>query len=123
MSYINAQIDGYGEKERELQERLWEIEDRVSAIQKETVNAEGVGDYLKEFIRSFEESDIGERVLLVQSLVMEVVIKPNKTAAIELRPPFGFLSPSLALRGQTPRIKEHLKWKVPTGQNSIFRKN
>ena len=32
VSYINAQIDGYGEKERELQEQLWEIEDKVSAI-------------------------------------------------------------------------------------------
>jgi hypothetical protein len=100
VSCINAQIDGYGEKEGELQERLWEIEDKVSAIQKETVNAKGVGDYLKDFVRSFEESDKGERVLLVQSLVMEVAIKANKQVTVELRPPFGFLSPSLALRGR-----------------------
>ena len=102
VSYINAQIDEYGENERELQERLWEIEDKVSAIQKETVNAEGVGDYLKEFVRSFKESDNVERVLLVQSLVTEVVIKPNKKVTAELRPPFGFFTPILALRGPLP---------------------
>ena len=102
VSYINAQIDEYGEKERELQERLWEIEDKVSAIQKETANAEGVGDYLKDFVQSFEESDNGEQVLLVQSLVTEVVIKINKKVTVELRPPFGFITPSLALRGPLP---------------------
>ncbi len=106
VSYINAQIDGYGEKEQELQGRLWEIEDKVSAIQKETVNAEGVGDYLKDFVRSFEESDTGERELLVQSLVTEVVIKPDKKVTVELRPPFGFITPSLALRGIEPRFEE-----------------
>jgi len=104
VSYINAQIDGYGEKETELQERLWEIEDKISVIQKETVNAEGVGDYLKDFVRSFEESDTGERVLLVQSLVTEVVIKPDKKATVCLQPPFGFLSPSLARRGEKPKM-------------------
>jgi hypothetical protein len=64
VSYINAQIDGYGEKEREFQEQLWEIEDKVSSIQKETVNVEGVGDYLKDFVRSFEESDNGKNCCL-----------------------------------------------------------
>ncbi len=102
VSYINAQIDGYGEKERELQEQLWEIEDKVSAIQKETANAEGVGDYLKDFVRSFEESDNGERVLLVQSLVTEVVIGQNRKMVVTLRPPFGFITPSLALWGPLP---------------------
>ncbi len=50
--------------------------------------------------------DTSERVLFVKSLVMEVVIKPNKKVTTCLRPPFGFLSPSLALRGIEPRFEE-----------------
>ena len=56
VGYLNAQIDGYDDKERELQEQLWEIEDNIRMVQLDTFNAEGVGDYLKEFVRSFEEN-------------------------------------------------------------------
>jgi hypothetical protein len=41
----------------------------------------------------------GERKLLMESLVKEVIIGPNKNAALTLRPSLlGFITPSLALR-------------------------
>jgi len=33
VNYVNAQVDEYSEKEKNLQERLWEIEDEINAIQ------------------------------------------------------------------------------------------
>jgi hypothetical protein len=33
-----------------------------------------------------------------------VVSKPNKKAALVLRPPFGFFTPSLAQRGENPEL-------------------
>jgi hypothetical protein len=69
---------------------------------------EAVSDYLRDFCRSYAELETsGERKLIVESLVQEVVVGPNKKAAILLRPPLlGFITPSLALRGVEPRFEE-----------------
>jgi hypothetical protein len=95
----------YSERERELEEQLWEAEDTLNTIQPHNYNAEGVGSYLRDFVSSFTDLDNGERKLLVESLVKKVEIGSNKTAAVMLQPPFGFLSPTLALRGEKPKME------------------
>jgi len=104
VNYVNAQVDEYSEKEKDLQEQLWEIEDEINSIQIENYNVQGLCDYLKEFVKTFNgDLDFGERKLLIESLVNKVAIGKNKKVVVELQPPLrslGFLSPSLALRGR-----------------------
>jgi hypothetical protein len=110
VNYVNAQVDEYSEKEKDLQEQLWEIEDEINSIQIENYNVQGLCDYLKGFVKAFtDDLDFGERKLLIGSLVNKVVIGTNKKVTVALQPPLhslGFLSPSLALRGVEPRFEE-----------------
>ncbi len=110
VNYVNVQVDEYSEKEMDLQEQLWKIEDEINSIQIKNYNVQGVCDYLKAFVKTFNRDlDFGERKLLIESLVNKVAIGKNKKVVVELQPPLhylGFLSPSLALRGITPRIKK-----------------
>ena len=103
VNYVNAQVDEYSEKEKDLQEQLWEIEDEINSIQIENYNVQGLCDYLKGFVKEFtDDLDFGERKLLIESLVNKVAIGTNKKVTVTLQPPLqslGFLSPSLALRG------------------------
>ena len=64
-------------------------------------NAEGVCDFLRNFVEVFPDMDFGERKLLIESLVQKVVIGKNKKVTVTLQPPLhslGFDTPSLALR-------------------------
>jgi hypothetical protein len=110
VNYVNAQVDKYSEKGRDLQEQLWEIEDEINAIQIENYNVQGLCDYLKEFVKAFtDDLDFGERKLLIESLVNTVEIDKNKNVVVELQPPLhslGFNTPTLALRGVEPRFEE-----------------
>ena len=83
MRYINAQVGAYNEKEKELQTQVWQIEDEIGAIELMNFNAEAVSDYLRDFCRSYADLETpGERKLLMESLVLEVVIGENKKAAV-----------------------------------------
>jgi hypothetical protein len=106
--YINTQVDAYNEKEQELQTQVWRIEDEIGATELMTFNAEAVSDYLRDFCRTYANLETpGERKLLMESLVQEVVVGENKKATLTLRPPLlGFITPSLALRGVEPRFEE-----------------
>jgi len=79
---------------------VWQIEDGIGATELMNFNAEAVSDYLRDFCRSYAELETpGERKLLMESLVQEVVIGENKKVTLALRPPlFGFVTPTLALR-------------------------
>jgi hypothetical protein len=100
-------VDAYNEKEHERQAQVWRIEDEIGATELVNFNVEAVSDYLRDFCQSYNELETrGERKLLMESLVQEVIIGPNKKAALTLRPPlFGFLTPSLALRGEKPKME------------------
>jgi hypothetical protein len=104
--YINTQVDTYNDKENELLAQVWHIEDEIGAIELMNFNVETVSDYLRDFCRSYAELETpGERKLLMESLVQRVVIGPNKKAALTLRPPLlGFITPTLARRGEKPKI-------------------
>ena len=105
VNYVNSQVDAHSEKERELQEKVWEIEDKISAIELQNYNVSGICDLLKDFTATFHGLDNGERKLLVESIVLKVVIGQNKEVTVELRPPLlGFLSPSLARREEKPKM-------------------
>ena len=110
ISYLNSKVDEFSEKERDLQEGLWKIEDEIGTIELMNYNAEGVCDYLKNFGKAFtDDLDFGERKLLIESLVQKVVIGKNKKVTVTLQPPLrslGFNTPSLALRGIEPRFEE-----------------
>jgi len=83
VNYINIHIDDYAEKERELQEQLWEIEDKITSIQHKNYNAGGLSDYLKDFVNAFNNDlDDGEKKLLIESLIDKVVIKENKKVTV-----------------------------------------
>jgi len=106
--YVNSQVDEYSEKERELQEKVWEIEDKISAFELQNYNVSGICDLLKDFTVTFHGLHNGERKLLVESIVHKVVIGQNKKVTLVLRPPLehlGFLSPSIALRGEKPKME------------------
>ena len=113
--YVNSQVDEFSEKENALQKQVWEIEERINAIKLQNYNTEGIGDFLKNFVKSFDDLDFGERKLVtvkrfnlvIESLVQKVVIDKNKKVTVTLQPPLhslGFNTPSLALRGQLPGI-------------------
>ena len=107
--YVNSQVDEFSEKENALQKQVWEIEERINAIKLQNYNTEGIGDFLKNFVKSFDDLDFGERKLLIESLVQKVVIYKNKKVTVTLQPPLhslGFNTPSLALRGIEPRFEE-----------------
>ena len=66
-----------------------------------------VGDFLKDFVKSFDELDFGERKLLIESLVQNVVIGKNKKVTVTLQPPLnslGFNTPHISATGPTPRM-------------------
>ena len=69
-----------------------------------TYSAEGICDRLAEIVGAFPTLTDGERRLLVDSLIAEVLIN-KKEVAITLTPPLerlGFLSTELAPRGIEP---------------------
>jgi len=75
--------------------------ERINAIKLQNCSTEGIGDFLKTFVKSFDDLDFGERKLLMDSLIDRVIINKNKKVTVTLQPPLhslGFLSPSLALR-------------------------
>ncbi len=85
INYVNAQVDEYSEKEKDLQEQLWKIEDEISSIRIETYNVQGLCDYLKGFVKAFtDDLDFGERKLLIESLVNKVAIGKNKKVTVTL---------------------------------------
>jgi site-specific DNA recombinase len=106
--YLNSRVDEFSEREKNLQEELWRIEDEINTIHLTNYNARGIGDYLRDFIKAFTtDLDSGERKLLIESLVNKVKIGGNKKVTFTLQPPLkslGFLSPSLALRGEIPKM-------------------
>ncbi|MBA7637631.1 hypothetical protein ES703_45277 [subsurface metagenome] len=107
VNYLNAQVDEYSEKEKDLQEQLWNIEDEMNTIKLMNYNAEGTSDFLKNFVKSFDELDFGERKLLIESLVQKVVIDKNKKMTVTLQPPLqslGFNTPLLARIGEKPKM-------------------
>jgi hypothetical protein len=62
-------------------------------------NEEVVSDFVRDFCWSYAELETpGERKLLMESLVKEVVVGPNKEANVLIQPPLGFITPTLALR-------------------------
>ena len=105
VTFINAQVDRLSEQETRIQERLWAVEDEINGIKTVIYNAQEICDQLAEFARAFPELSQGERKLVVDSLIAEVVLKHTEVA-VALTPPlsgFGFLSTSLAPRGGIPK--------------------
>ncbi len=106
IGFINNQVDRLSEQEGQVQERLWALEDEIAALQTVTYNSQEICDQLAEFVRVFPSLTDGERRLVVDSLISEVVLK-HKEVAVTLTPPLaglGFLSTSLAPRGIKPRM-------------------
>ena len=69
-----------------------------------TYNAQEICDQLAELAHTFPVLTDGERKLVVESLISEVVLK-HKEVAVILTPPLpglGFLSTELAPRGIEP---------------------
>jgi hypothetical protein len=81
------------------------VEDTLNTIRLQNYNAGGVGSYFRDSVNFFADLDNGERKLPVESLVKKVEIGSNKMASVTLQPPFGFLSPTLALRGEKPKME------------------
>jgi len=102
VNHINTLMDEYENREATLKQELWEVEDKITSIQHKNYNAEGLSDYLKDFVNSFNNTlDFGERKLFIEAPVDKVVIRDNKKVTIYLQPPLpslGFITPSLALR-------------------------
>jgi len=108
VAFVNGQVDLLSEQESRIQERLWAVEDEIRGIQALTYNAEAICDRLAEMVEAFPTLTDGERRLLVDSLIAEVVVK-NKEVAAALTPPLrslGFPYPSLAPRGEKPKARE-----------------
>ena len=104
IGFINSQVDHLSEQEGQVQERLWAVEDEINAVQNLTYNAQEICDQLSEFVRVFPTLTDGERKLLVDSLIQEVVLK-HKEVVVAMTPPLaslGLLSTELAPRGIEP---------------------
>ncbi len=100
VAFVNGQVDRLSEQESRVQERLWAAEDEIRGIQTTTYSAEAICDRLAEIVGAFPTLTDGERRLLVDSLIAEVVVK-NKEVVVTLTPPLsglGFLSTPLAPR-------------------------
>ncbi len=84
------------------------VEDQIQALQTATYNTQEICDQLAEFVRSFPTLPEGERRLVVDSLISEVVLK-HQEVAVALTPPLaglGFLSTSLAPREEKRKVPE-----------------
>ena len=102
VAFVNGQVDRLSEEESRVQEHLWAVEDEIRGIQAMTYSAEAICDRLAEVVEAFPTLTDGERRLLLDSLIAEVVVK-NKEVAVVLTPPLsglGFLSTPLAPRGE-----------------------
>ena len=106
IAFVNSQVDRLSEQESRVQERLWATEDEIRSVQATTYSAEAICDRLAEVVGAFPTLTDGERRLLLDSLIAEVVVK-NKEVAVALTPPLsglGFLSTPLAPRGEKAQI-------------------
>jgi site-specific DNA recombinase len=104
VAFVNGQVDRLSEQESRVQERLWAVEDEIRGIQAMTYSAEAICDRLAEIVGAFPTLTDGERRLLIDSLIVEVVLK-HKEVVVTLTPPlasFGLLSTGLAPRGIEP---------------------
>ena len=96
IAFVNGQVDRLSEQESRVQERLWAVEDEIRGIQATTYSAEAICDRLAEVVEAFPTLTDGERRLLLDSLIAEVVVK-NKEVAVALTPPLsvsGFCPPN-----------------------------
>lgn len=94
----------FSERERDMQEELWRVEDEINSIQLANYNANGICDYLKDFVRaSTDDLDFGERKLLIESLVNKVVIDKKKKVTVALQPPLSSLGVFIPLISQKRR--------------------
>ena len=98
VTFVNGQVDRLSEQESRVQEQLWAVEDEIRGVQATTYSAEAICNHLTEVVEAFPTLTDGERRLLLDSLIAEVVVK-NKEVAVTLTPPLsslGFLSTPLA---------------------------
>lgn len=74
------------EQEGQVQERLWALEDEINTLQTTTCNAQEICERLGEFVTSFSNLTDGERKLLIDSLILEVVVVKNEEVAVSVTP-------------------------------------
>lgn len=121
MKILNQQSDKIVEKEELVQKELWKMEDKIQMLQSRNYGVKGISDFLKNFSVTFEGMEFGERKLLIESLIEEVVIGENKTVSFTLIPPLtpvgkqkegflpknpslGYSSPDASQSESTPNI-------------------
>gem|GEM_PF-4049239 len=92
-----------------IEKELWNIEDRINDIQTGKVNEEIITNYLENFVKIYDELEAGEKKVLIESLVKEVIIKGDKEIKMTLQIPFEKFrvsTPAISPKGNRTPITE-----------------
>ena len=123
-NFLNQKTEEINYKEWELKKELWNIEDRINDIQTGKVNEEIITNYLENFVKIYDELEAGEKKVLIESLVKEVIIKGDKEIKMTLQIPFEKFRvsiPAISPKGTNNRNRFilHLSYNLMVYYNNL----
>ena len=104
--FLNQKLDEIDSEENLLKKRLWEIEDKVNGIKTEDLNVEIITNYLETFVNTYDGLELGEKKMLLESLIQRADINKAKNVKLTLQIPlekFRVFIPDISATGsRTP---------------------
>jgi len=85
--FLNRKLEEIDSEKNLLKKRLWEIEDKVNGIKTEDLNVEIITNYLETFMSTYDGLELGEKKMLLESLIQRADINKAKNVKLTLQIP------------------------------------
>jgi site-specific DNA recombinase len=125
--FLNQKLEEIDSEKNLLNKRLWEIEDKVNGIKTEDLNVEIITNYLETFVNTYDGLELGEKKMLLESLIQRADINEAKNAKLTLQIPlekFRIFIPDISATGKNNRkvLILHLTYNLSLYYNNLARK-